>query len=185
MGTETEIKVPVPDLGAVRRRLGQAGATRLHGPLRERNLLLDTDRGALRSRGLLLRVRQIGDRHLLTVKGPPTYRGPIKQREETEVEVGDWAGVAELLGQLGYRAVVRYEKDRESWGLDRATIALDHTPMGDFVEIEGPEEQLHAVAATLGIDPRRAVHGSYVGLWQEHRLRHPELELPPDMVFEP
>ena len=185
MATESEIKVPVSDLETVRRRLPEIGARRLHGHLRERNLLFDTAGEGLRTTDRVLRLRQIGDRHLLTLKGPPTYRGPLKEREELEVEVGGWESTVALLEGLGYRAVVLYEKDRESWQLDRVTIALDHTPMGDFVEIEGPEERLHAVAAALGVDPGLAVRGSYVSLWQEHRRRHPELCLPPDMVFEP
>jgi hypothetical protein len=55
--------------------------------------------------------------------------------------------------------------------------------MGDFVEVEGPPEQLERTALLLGLRVAEAVRGSYVSLWHEHRARHPELDLPFDMVF--
>ena len=76
-----------------------------------------------------------------------------------------------------------HEKLREEWRLGRLLVTLDHTPMGDFVEIEGPEDELAAAAAGLGLDPALAAHGSYLSLWQAYRADHPELDLPVDMVF--
>jgi hypothetical protein len=55
--------------------------------------------------------------------------------------------------------------------------------MGDFVEVEGPPEQLERTALLLGLRVAEAVRDSYVSLWHEHRARHPELDLPFDMVF--
>ncbi len=55
--------------------------------------------------------------------------------------------------------------------------------MGDFVEVEGESELIGSVARSLGLDPSDAVPGSYMSLWSEFRARHPEMDLPPDMVF--
>jgi len=183
VSTETEIKIPVADLAAVRRRLEQREATLVHGPLRERNALFDTDDGRLRAAGQTLRVRTVGGRHLLTLKGPVTYRGAVKTRDELEVEFADRRIVEEILQHLGFSVVVEYEKDREEWHLDPAIISLDHTPMGDFVEIEGPPDSLFSAAAAMGLDPGAAVRDSYLGLWATYRRRHPALRLPSDMVF--
>ncbi len=160
-------------------------ARQLHPRQREENTLLDTAGGQLAAAGRVLRLRRIGDRELLTLKGPARYEGAIKHREELEIVVSDVEQLASIFDRLGYRSVVRYEKDRESWRVNEVTVTLDHTPMGDFVELEGPAERLVALASQLDIDPERAVRGSYIGLWQDYRTAHPELALPEDMVFEP
>ena len=67
--------------------------------------------------------------------------------------------------------------------IDDVTVTLDHTPMGDYVEVEGMPRELYGVARMLGLDPLTAVPGSYVDLWQQHRSARPELGLPGDMVF--
>jgi len=64
-------------------------------------------------------------------------------------------------------------------------VVLDHTPMGDFVEVEGPSHTLETTARAIGLDPSTAVRGSYLSLWREYRERRIHEDLPRDMVFEP
>jgi predicted adenylyl cyclase CyaB len=178
---EREIKVPVGDLEAMRQRLAGLGAAMAHPAGLERNWVLD--RGELLESGRLLRLREDRRGARLTYKGPARYEGDagaVKVREEREVAVEDGAGMLALLLALGYRVVNRYEKRREEWRLGGAVIALDDTPLGPFVEVEGeaPEE----VARALGLDPTRAARASYVALWDEHRRTHPEASR--DMVFD-
>lgn len=180
---ESELKIPVAGLEPVRRRLGAAGATCLHRAELEINILFDTEHGKLVGSGRVLRVRRVGGRAMLTFKGPATWDGAVKQRPEHEVEITSLEIMTELLGALGYTPWMRYEKERESWLLGAVRIELDHTPMGDFVELEGPPGDLEASARSLDLDPALAVSQSYVGLWQCHRERHPELGR--DMVFDP
>jgi adenylate cyclase class 2 len=182
-GVETEIKIPAADLDAVRKALTRERATATHPRGREVNLLLDTDDGRLQDAGTVLRLRCYGRRHTLTFKGPAVYYGPVKERPEHEVEIEDAEKMLEILDQLGLQVVARYEKDREMWLVDDVSVVLDHTPMGDFVEVEGPRERLQAVARSLGLDPSTAVRGSYPSLWREHRSRRQEMNLPADMVF--
>lgn len=184
MPVEIELKIPVADLATVRSRLVAAEAHQLHGPLREVNLLLDSADHGVAAAGRVLRLRSVGERHLLTLKGPPSFHGALKEREELELEVADQTTMVALLERLGYRTVLRYDKDRESWRLGSTVVTLDHTPMGDFVEIEGPRTELHLAATSIGLDPGAAVHGSYVSLWHDYRRDHPELGLPSDMVFQ-
>ena len=180
---ETELKIPVPDLGPVREALVRQTAAQTHPMAREVNTLLDTDDGRLRRSGSLLRLRTYGEQHVVTFKGPVKYVGKIKERPEHEITCHDTERMAQLFEQLGFSSVAHYEKDRETWRLDEAMIVLDHTPMGDFVEVEGPPEMLDATAASLGLDPELAVRGSYLSLWSEYRRRHAEQDLPHDMVF--
>lgn len=181
---ETELKIPVNDLAPVRKSLQRARAIVIRPTTREINLLLDTDSHRLREAGCVLRLRRHGDRSLLTFKGPVTYRGAVKDRAEYETEVGNFNRTCEIFENLGFKVFMRYEKDREEWTLDDVSVALDRTPMGAFVEVEGRLEKLQEIADLLGLKTTTAVRGSYVSLWLEHRTRHPELDLPLDMVFE-
>ena len=180
---ESELKIPVSDLEPVRASLCRERAVLLQVMAREENLLLDQDDGSLRTAGSLLRIRQHGDRNLLTLKGPVSYNGSIKVRAEHETEISDLPRMVEIFARLGFSVVMKYEKDREEWLLEDISVVLDHTPMGDFVEVEGPPERLELAARLLGLDPAAAVRGSYVSLWLEYREQHPELNLPTNMVF--
>lgn len=181
--TESELKIPVQDLGLVRNRLRTTDAQLVQPAQREVNLLFDTHDGRLASGGHVLRLRAVADRYLVTFKGAASYRGSIKERDEIEMEVSDGESAAAILGRLGLRITMRYEKDREIWLVDDVTVTLDHTPMGDYVEVEGMPRELYGVARMLGLDPLTAVPGSYVSLWQQYRSARPELGLPADMVF--
>jgi len=180
---ESELKIPVTDLDQVRASLQRARAIVVQMMAREINLLLDTEDDQLRNTGSLLRLRQHGDRKILTFKGPVSYRGVIKERPEYETEVDDLDRMGEILGHLGFSVFMRYEKDREEWLLEEFSVVLDHTPMGNFVEVEGPPEGLEGAARLLGLDAAAAVRGSYVSLWLRYREIHPELDLPTNMVF--
>jgi adenylate cyclase class 2 len=184
VSVETELKIPVSNLSGLRSRLEAAGYTMVHPAVRETNDLLDTVDRVLTAAGRVLRMRTIGDRHLLTFKGPARYQGRVKHRLELELEVGDRRVMLEILQALGFRPVIRYEKDRETWRAGEVIITLDHTPMGDFVELEGAAAEITGVARTVGLDPAAAVLGSYVSLWQEYRRSHPGRQLPNDMVFD-
>jgi adenylate cyclase, class 2 len=185
---EREIKIPVAELGSVRLALSGAGARLEHPVSLERNWVLDRSGpgpGAgveLLASGQLLRLRQDGRGVRLTYKGPVRYEGgtgSVKVREEREVAVADAATMLGILVALGYRVARRYEKRREEWLLADCHVALDDTPIGAFVEIEG--ETPERVARGLGLDLARAVRGSYLALWEEHRRSHPEAGA--DMVF--
>ncbi len=180
---ETELKIPVADLVPVRTRLPALDARLVSESMREENVLLDTVDRTLSGRGCVLRLRRYGARRLLTFKGPASYDGPIKVRPEHELEIEDLETMLTVFEALGFSVVVRYEKDRETWRLNDVEVVLDHTPMGDFVEVEGPPGAIGPVARSLGLDPSDAVRGSYVSLWSDYRSRHPEKDLPGDMVF--
>jgi adenylate cyclase class IV len=107
--------------------------------------------------------------------------GALKVREEHEIGVEGTEQTLALFESLGYKAVTRYQKVREEWLLGGVTIALDHTPIGDFVEFEG--DGAETVARRCGLDPSKAERRSYLRLYAEHRKRHPEAL--PEMVFPP
>jgi adenylate cyclase class 2 len=49
------------------------------------------------------------------------------------------------------------------------TVAVDETPVGVFVEIEGSESGITAMAAAMGRSPADYILDSYRGLFIKHR----------------
>jgi adenylate cyclase class 2 len=178
---EQEMKIPVPSLPAVRRRLVERGGQLLHAFALEDNWVLDDVGRSLSTAGRLLRLRRFGGRATLTLKGEASFSGRVKSRVEVETEVSDAEQTLALLAGLGFAPVRRYQKRRESFSLDRVIVALDETPMGSFVELEGQAEQLPAAALALELDPDAAAFGTYLDLWSAYRTGHPDA--PEDMVF--
>jgi adenylate cyclase class 2 len=162
---EVEIKLPVDDRSAVRRRLLAIGLRVRSRRALERNMVYDTPAGELRSTGRLLRLRRYGPASVLTFKGPPRS-GRHKVREEREVAVADPAGFAAILERLGYRPVFYYEKYRTVFGGARAgQAALDETPIGDFLELEGAPRWIDSTARRLGYQPADYITASYGSLY--------------------
>lgn len=151
---ETEVKFRVIDLGTLRGDLIERGAILTQSRHKERNTVFDDAGGSLQARGMLLRLRDALD-ITLTLKTPVASDlpgGQHKARVEHETTVGDHDTVFAILTALGYAPWWRYEKYRESFRLGQATISLDHTPIGDFVEIEAPPDAIRPLAEQLGFD---------------------------------
>jgi adenylate cyclase class 2 len=179
---EREMKLPVASHDELRRRLQELGAERREDDALEENWVLDDEAGTLAGAKSLLRVRRRGERAWLTYKGPASFAAGVKSREEIECGVAEPLVLVEVLERVGMRVVRRYQKRRETWRLDEVEVALDTTPMGRFVELEGPAAELPGLAEALALDPARAVPGSYLDLWREYRVLHPEAS--EDMLLE-
>ncbi len=175
---EREIKFPGAELEKLRERLLDLEAERVGPPAFEDNWILDRE-GELISSGRILRLRTDGGRARLTFKGPMRLEGNVKVREEREVEISGADEAKALFENLGYQVVRRYQKVREEWHLGGVTIALDHTPIGDFAEFEG--DGAETVAKRCGFDPDKAERRSYLRLYEDHLKKHPDS--PPEMVF--
>jgi adenylate cyclase, class 2 len=169
------------------------GTSRVH----EENLIFDTPKSGLAKKGQLLRIRtetpelpgesrptDPQKRVVLTfkqpiasapdaeLKGPP--HGPYKVREEIELEVADAGILARIFEGLGMSGWFRYEKyrttyrlpDSKSWATG-LLIELDETPIGTFVELEGPAVAIDRVAEELGFSKRDYVLQNYLSLYVE------------------
>ncbi len=62
---------------------------------------------------------------------------------------------------MGYTPVFRYEKFREEYTASGVVVAVDETPIGTFVELEGEPAAIHSLAARLGFAPSDFVTASY------------------------
>jgi adenylate cyclase class 2 len=105
---------------------------------------------------------------VLTGKGPPIV-GPHKSRPETEVGVADFERCDHLLRDLGYVLVFRYEKYRTELQNEAklGTVTLDETPIGDFLELEGPSDWIDRTARDLGFSTSDYITSSYITLYME------------------
>lgn len=168
---EREVKIRFADPDLARAALAAIGAV----PLRPRRLqddtLFDTPDNALRARRAVVRLRREPDRAFVTYKGP-VQPGPMKMREEQETEVADAEVVRRVLHELGLHAWFRYQKFREEFQAPGVVIALDETPVGTYVEIEGSEEGILTVADALGRSPADFILDSYRGLFTAFAQAH-------------
>lgn len=191
---ETEIKIRMPQGAAAARLLIEQRGYRI---TQQRTLQVDQvydfPDGALRQSSRLLRVRAEGgaDGAIVTFKGPPVLGSPHKSREELETSAESRATLERILERLGFVPSFRYEKYRTTFrapigeenttGMtDEGLIALDETPIGVFLELEGPSYWIDRVAPQLGYSPKDYVTSSYAALYREHLTTHGG---PADMLF--
>ncbi len=164
---EREIKLRFRDAAEAREAILATGATPLRGRRLQEDYLLDSSDDQLRRRRCVLRVRLECGKTLLTFKGP-VQNSPMKLREEMETVVGDGLLLLHVLEELGFHVWFRYEKFREEFAHEDVTIAIDETPVGIFVEIEGSEQGILHMAAALARNPNDFVTDSYRGLYVKH-----------------
>ena len=168
MGLEREIKLRFESAEQARERILALGATPLLGRRLQEDCLFDTENEYLRRQRSTLRVRSEGGKALLTFKGP-VIPAAVKIREEHETVVADGQALQTILEELGMHVWFRIEKYREEFTADDVVIAVDETPVGVFVEIEGSEDAIHQTAVALGKSPADYITDSYRFLFLQHR----------------
>jgi adenylate cyclase class 2 len=162
---EREIKLRFESAETAREAILRAGGTPLRSRRLQEDCLLDTADDDLRRQRCVLRVRIESGKSLLTFKGP-VQSSFAKLREELETVVGDGTLLVRVLEQLGFHVWFRYQKYREEFALDDVLMALDETPVGTFVEIEGGDRGIAETAEALGRGPGDYLVDSYRRLYQ-------------------
>jgi adenylate cyclase class 2 len=165
---EREVKLRFESAEEARAAILATGATPLLGRRLQEDCLLDSDDEALRRRRCVLRVRVEAGKSRITFKGP-VQPSAMKLREELETVVGDGEVLLRVFAELGLHVWFRYEKYREEFAHEDVIVALDETPVGVFVEIEGSEQGIGAMAEALGRAPADYILDSYRGLFLQHR----------------
>lgn len=178
---EREIKLRFDSAEAARAAVLATGATPSRGRRLQEDCLLDSPDEILHRRRCVLRVRMESGKSLLTFKGP-VQPANVKLREELETVVADGPLLLRILEELGFRVWFRYQKYREEFALDEVIIAVDETPVGTFVEIEGGDRAIADMALALGRGPADYLLDSYRALFAEHC--HREGRPLGDMLFD-
>ncbi len=203
MPKEREIKLRIEDLPGLRRALAKLGARVVKPRVHERNVIFDTPEFTLAKREQLLRIRteapagqsrKGGSHFVVTFKRPILAAGSSnrgerhKVREEIELEVSDGKALARIFEGLGMRGWFQYEKFRTTFCLPSSRrwakgllLELDETPIGVFLELEGPASAIDRAAQVLGFEKRGYVLANYMDLYREYCRRRGEE--PRDMLF--
>ncbi len=203
MAKEREIKLRIEDLPGLRRALAKLGARVVKPRVHERNVIFDTPEFTLAKREQLLRIRteapagqsrKDGSHFVVTFKRPILAAGSSRKgerhkvREEIELEVSDGKTLARIFEGLGMRASFQYEKFRTTFRLPSSRrwakgllLELDETPIGVFLELEGPASAIDRAAQVLGFEKRGYVLANYMDLYREYCRRRGEE--PRDMLF--
>ena len=165
---------------------------------------VETPAGAAGSKGASSKSKSGTKRFLLTFKGPVTpgggygskrssvrdrqFGGNHKVREEIELEIGDAKALGTIIARLGMRESFHYEKYRTTFRLPESArwakgllIELDETPIGNFIELEGPSRAIDRAAKLLGYSKDEYVLTNYLRLHAEECMRRGEKV--GDMVF--
>ena len=168
MNTEIEAKLKVDSLREIEHKLAELGAEFLAEQLQTDYHFDDANTTLTKTdRCLRLRKQMVGKNEslFLTYKGAKE-RSNLKKRQEIEFEIKDADSVRKLLSALGYEQSLVVEKKRRLWKLGDCEVALDRLPLlGDFVEIEGPDEEKIANAQEkLGLSDLSHIAESYASL---------------------
>jgi adenylate cyclase class 2 len=163
---EQEVKLAFDGLDAARLAVTAAGGRLIvHRRLME-DRLFDTPDRRLGHADKTCRLRREPGRAFLTFKGP-ALPGHVKSREETETPVADADAIERILVALGLELAFRSEKYREEYALEEATVTVDETPIGIFVEIEATPAAIDRVARRLGRAPADYRLESYPRLYAD------------------
>lgn len=181
-GREVEVKLPFDSASAARRALQGLGARPLTGREFEENVLFDRAEHPLLAENKLLRLRRVGARATVTFKAPVPGEFRHKVRREDETRVEDPLAAERIFEGLGFTPTYRYQKFRSEFELGALHICLDETPLGCFVELEGPPAEIDLVAGRLGYPVEAYVRESYRELHEKYAEERGET--PGDLVFE-
>jgi adenylate cyclase class 2 len=185
---EVEIKLKVANPRTLRKHLKECGFEVVERRHFESNTVFDFRDSRLRRSRSLLRLRTEGSRHILTFKGPPIASSAYKIRTEFETEIRVSAAIQQIFGALGLRPIFRYEKYRTVYaekdrGKSEAVplLVYDETPIGYFMELEGPARWIDRAARRLGYLKRDYITASYASLYLDHCREN--MVKPGNMVF--
>ena len=184
MPLETEIKIRIYDLPAIRRKLRKLGF-RIHARrVFESNVILDTTAQDLGRKGALIRIRRAGGKSIITYKGP-SKDGRHKSREEIETLVTDPKALETIFAELGLNPVFRYEKYRTEYERpgQRGIVTIDETPVGNYLEIEGSPRWIDSAAGGLGLTNSDYITESYGAIYGQYCRDHGIS--PAQMIFQP
>lgn len=170
---EIEVKIAAESAANIRARLRASGFGVHKRRVFEQNIVLDDAEGSLRSRHLLLRVRTAGKLITCTFKGQE-IAGPHKRREEREFHVDNLDECLALFQGIGYTPSLRYEKYRTEFSREGepGLAVLDETPIGVFMELEGPARWIDKTARELGFSRNDYILLSYGRLFEQWCAEH-------------
>jgi adenylate cyclase, class 2 len=181
-GIETEVKFRIDSTRPIEEKLKSLGAKFIESGL-EKNIKFGKKDITDEKEWLKLKLRSFcGKVSIIQKEMPENASDEFKVRDEIEIHVDNFDDARNLLERLGYKAKWRYEKKKQLWVLDGVDIFIDTMPLiGQFIEIEAPQEEIRKAAKKLGLDMKDSIVDGYGNLYKKYRKEH---KLPKgDLVF--
>lgn len=178
---EIEVKLRIGSIADVESRLRVLGAYQESARTLEDDRLFDFPDGRLTGAGALLRVRRRSDGAWMTFKGKVASDIRAKVREEHETGISNLEALTAILQAVGLEPIWRYQKYRTTYRLGRLHAVVDESPVGNFMELEGPKDEIDRWAGALGYAAADYVTGTYRDLYEAWCEAHDQ-EIG-DMVF--
>lgn len=166
---EIEVKIKIENLADVKDKILKQGAALAKERHPHEDTFYDWPSLELRKKHFALRVRKINKKTFLTFKGPEQRSRKFKIREEYETEVKNEKHLRKILKSLGLQQVFQYSKSRTVFRKKRLTICLDETPVGNFLELEGQQNEIVKFAHELGFSKDRFIKLDYIQLIQREK----------------
>jgi predicted adenylyl cyclase CyaB len=166
---EVEVKIRLKTPTTAVRRL-RASGFRLERRDWQRDIVLDQEHLELRANSQLLRLRRHSTGWLLTFKNRPEKDDRYKAREEIETTVSNGRNMELIFERLGFHIAFSYEKRRRTYRreAEHGYVAVDDTPIGYFLELEGSRRWIDRTAALLGFSHKDYITKSYALLYREY-----------------
>jgi adenylate cyclase class 2 len=161
---EIEVKFHLPRPQEMRQRILALGG-RSQGRIFETNLRYDKPDESLLAGKCLLRLRRDKGVRLTYKCEPDTADKDFKSYKELEVTVSDFDVMDRILVALGFCRVQVYEKWRETISLGPLCLCLDSMPVGEFLEIEGPKEDIRHMARNLDLAWEKRILANYLAIF--------------------
>jgi adenylate cyclase class 2 len=162
---EVEVKFFLPDRFSMRKDILDLGA-RPRGRVFENNIRFEDSQKTLIGKKCLLRLRHDQKTTLTFKSKPPENNQQVKVFKELEIEVGDFAAMKDMLESLGFHGEQVYEKWRETFVMENAYFCLDTMPYGNFLEIEGSQEDIRQHAQSLGLQWEKRILANYLEIFE-------------------
>jgi adenylate cyclase, class 2 len=159
--TEKKYRIDEKAIEQIKSRLAEIGAV-FAGDVFEENYLHRG--GVLDERRAVLRLRKTGESTKLTYKERLSNGLDVKHKIEFETQVSDVDAMEKIIGVLGYRLSVVYEKRRSTWHLNDVEVVLDELPFGLYMEIEGTLKNIAKAEKLLKIEHLETEIRGYPGL---------------------
>jgi adenylate cyclase class 2 len=165
---EIEVKIKINDPSEIIKRIMAQNAELDRERHLEENTLYDFVTQDLYKKHHALRVRSVNKKTFLTFKGATQKSRKFKIREEYETEVKNGKQLLKILKSLGFQPVFTYNKYRTVFKKKRLKICLDETSVGNYLELEGQQNEIVRFAEALQLSKKDFIKKDYIQLIKNH-----------------
>jgi adenylate cyclase class 2 len=165
---EIEVKIRINNPAEITERIKALNVKLDRERHLEKNILYDYPTQDLYKKHYALRVRSVNKKTFLTFKGAAQKSRKFKIREEYETEVKNGKQLRKILKSLGLQPAFTYNKYRTVFRTKRLKICLDETSAGNFIELEGQQNDIVRFAEALRLSKKDFIKLDYIQLIRNH-----------------